>query len=101
MLLKCSTCKGVGKILGLGTMQKKCPRCKGVCYIEDKSEQPLVNYLVKSEYEKPATEIVEPSVEKMPLDKRSKEYKDIIKKIMAESEVSKEEAIALYESTIK
>ena len=30
---RCESCKGQGKVVGLGCMQKECPACAGVGYI--------------------------------------------------------------------
>lgn len=41
MHIKCEVCKGHKTIKGLGSLERKCPRCKGVGYT-NQSSQPEV-----------------------------------------------------------
>ncbi len=38
-MVRCRTCNGFKKILGLGNLQKDCVDCDGIGYIEDKTEE--------------------------------------------------------------
>lgn len=38
-LVKCATCRGTKKIKGMGNIEKNCPTCHGIGYIENEPKK--------------------------------------------------------------
>jgi|HubBroStandDraft_2_1064218.scaffolds.fasta_scaffold00250_30 hypothetical protein len=70
----CQKCYGSGKVMGLGMIYEDCP-------CDEQNDDELQN-----------------EKKNIQIDKRSKEYRDAIKKIVSESNVNKVEAEKLFES---
>jgi hypothetical protein len=77
--MRCSRCMGTGKIMGLGMIYKDCDCDDG--QILEASE------IKSSSIAKPVT-----------IDKRSKAYKEAIDNIMQAHDISREEAVVVFES---
>lgn len=75
---RCSTCVGSGEIMGGGMMMMDCPNCYGAGKILS----------IHSKVDK---------VESVPVDKRSKGYKEAINKIMELQEISRDDAVAVFD----
>lgn len=74
---RCPTCVGSGEIMGSGFMQKDCPQCDGLGKLYEKGV------------------VVEPK--KVEIDRRSKSYRESIAKIMASEDISREEAVKVFD----
>jgi hypothetical protein len=68
--MRCSSCDGKGRVMSLGMIYKKCESCDEGNIIKIKS---------------------------VAIDKRSASYRAEIKKIMESNEVSREEAVKVFE----
>lgn len=77
--MRCSRCTGTGRIMGLGMIFKDCD-----C---DDGEVRDISVSSRSTAAKPVT-----------IDKRSKAYKEAIDNIMQTHDISKEEAVVVFES---
>jgi len=75
---RCPTCIGSGEIFGGGFMMKDCPLCDGLGKIYDKPVDSV----------KP-TQVV--------IDRRRKSYKESIAKIMASEDISRDDAVKIFD----
>lgn len=44
-LERCERCRGTKRVVGMGNIEKKCPECNGVGWIEKKAEVNLIEEL--------------------------------------------------------
>lgn len=79
----CTSCAGMGEIRGNGMLMEDCRICSGEGQIDDKSPE--------------KSEISEKSC--IPIDKRSKAYKEAISDIMAlNPDITRDEAVKMFNS---